>query len=68
MNKHTHLRQSLLAIGAGAVALSTAGCIDQVPFLGDEPIEFSAVPASVPESVLDETGYDEHEIDEGNDK
>ncbi len=64
MNEQTHTRRSLLAIGAGAVAASTAGCTDRLPFLGDEPLEFSADPASVPESVLDETGYDEHEIEE----
>ncbi|MFW5919399.1 MAG: DUF6517 family protein [Halanaeroarchaeum sp.] len=44
--------------------MSTAGCIDQLPFLGDEPLEFSASPASIPDPVLEETGYDEQEIEE----
>ncbi|MEF8881733.1 MAG: DUF6517 family protein [Halapricum sp.] len=44
--------------------MSTAGCTDQLPFLGDEPLEFSANPASVPDSVLDKTGYDEHKTEQ----
>lgn len=64
MNESKHTRRSLLAIGAGAVTASTAGCIDRLPFLGDEPLEFGADPASVPEAVLEETGYEEHEIEE----
>lgn len=43
--------------------MSTAGCVDRLPFVGDEPLEFSADPASIRESVLTETGYDEHEIE-----
>ncbi len=60
----THTRRSLLAVGASAVAVSTAGCTDGLPFVGDEPMEFSAEQASVPGSVLEETGYEEHEIEE----
>lgn len=50
------------ALGAVGVILagSTAGCLDSVPFLGDEPIGFEAATASVSQSVLDETGYEEH--------
>lgn len=35
-----------------------------VTLLGDESLEFSAVLASVPESVQDETGDNEHEIEQ----
>ena len=55
-------RRSFLALGASALVASTAGCTDRIPFLGDDPMEFGAEPTSVPQSVLDETGYDEHEI------
>lgn len=61
MTTNTHTRRSLLAIGAGAVMASTTGCIDRLPFVGDEPLEFDAEPASVPQSVVDETGYEKHE-------
>lgn len=64
MNDYKQTRRSLLALGATAAAASTAGCTDQLPFIGDGPLEFSAVPASVPETVLDETGYEEHEVEE----
>ncbi|RQG98582.1 hypothetical protein EA472_17425 [Natrarchaeobius oligotrophus] len=35
-----------------------------MPFVGDEPMEFEADPASIPQSALDETGYDEHAIED----
>lgn len=64
MNTDKHTRRSLLAIGAGTVAVSIAGCTERLPFVGDEPMEFSAEPASIPQSVLDETEYEEHEIED----
>ena len=64
MATNTHTRRSILAAGASAVAVSTAGCTGQLPFLGDEPMEFSAESASVPQPVLDETEYEEHEVEE----
>ncbi len=57
-------RRSFLTLGATALVASTAGCTDRIPFLGDDPLEFGAEPASVPQSALDEAGYDEHEITE----
>ncbi len=64
MKENTHTRRSLLATGAAVATASMAGCTDRIPFIGDEPLEFSAHSASVPQSVLDETGYDEHEQEE----
>lgn len=57
-------RRKLLGAAGVALASGTAGCLDQLPFVGDEAIEFEATPASVPESVLDETGYEEHQTEE----
>lgn len=58
-----HRRTCLSAVAAiGATGL--AGCIENIPFLGDGPISFAADPASVPEAVLEETGYEEHELEE----
>lgn len=57
-------RRSALAVGASAVLVGTAGCVDRLPFIGDSPMEFEATPASIAPSVLDETGYEEHETDE----
>jgi hypothetical protein len=54
-------RRTFLA-GAGAIAgVSIAGCAQ---LTGDEPITFEAMPANVPESVLEETGYEEDESNE----
>ena len=64
MTRNTYTRRSLLAVGASAVAVSTAGCTDGIPFVGDEPVEFGAEQASVPQPVLEETDYEEHEIEE----
>lgn len=41
-----------------------AGCLDEVPFIGNSPLEFAATPASVPASALAETGYEEIEHEE----
>lgn len=52
-------RRAILRTTGVAIAGSTAGCLDTVPFLGNEPVEFEATPASVPDSVLQDTGYEE---------
>jgi hypothetical protein len=57
-------RRDALGVAALALAGSTAGCLDAVPFLGDEPTEFAATPASVPDPVLEETGYQERRTEE----
>ena len=57
-------RRSVLTIGMSALLAGTAGCVDRIPFLGDDPVEFAATPASVPQSVVDETGYQEHAVEE----
>jgi hypothetical protein len=51
-------RQALAAFGTAALG-STAGCLDGVPFLGDEPLQFEAVASTIPQSVLESTGYQE---------
>lgn len=51
-------RQALAALGTAAVG-STAGCLDGVPFLGSGALEFQASASTVPESVLESTGYRE---------
>lgn len=53
-----------MAVGASTVLVGTAGCLDRLPFIGDNPMEFESTLASVSPSVLNETGYDEHETDE----
>lgn len=57
-------RRGLLAATGAAIAGGAAGCLDAIPFLGDEPIEFEATPASVPDSALDATGYEAHTTEE----
>lgn len=54
------------ALGAMGVAIigGSAGCLDTIPFVGDEPVEFEATPASVPDSTLQETGYEEQGTEE----
>ncbi|SEH14518.1 hypothetical protein SAMN04487967_1639 [Natronorubrum sediminis] len=55
-------RRSLLAAGAtGGLAL-TAGCLDFVR--GDGPLELSAEQVTPTEEALEETAYDEYDIDE----
>ena len=53
-------RSALAAIGTVAAG-STAGCLDAIPFLGSDPITFSASPTTAPDIVLEESGYAEHE-------
>lgn len=64
MDEHTSSRRALLALGAGTITVGTAGCIDQIPFVGDQPLEFDASPASIPDATLTETGYEEDAIEE----
>lgn len=53
-------RRYLSTVGATVAATSAlAGCLDEVPFIGNSPLEFAATPASVPASALSETGYEE---------
>ncbi len=59
-----HTRRSALALGTSALIASTAGCIASIPFIGDDPLEFSATSVAVEEPVLDETGYEEHDVEE----
>lgn len=59
-----HTRRSAIALGVSAVIASTAGCTARVPFLGDDPMEFGSATASVPQPVLDETGYEAQAIEE----
>lgn len=57
-------RRKLLGATGVVLASGTAGCLDRIPFVGDEPIEFAATAASVPDAVLDETGYEEHRTED----
>ncbi len=57
-------RRKLLGAAGVALASGTAGCLDRIPFIGDEPIGFEATAASVPDAVLDETGYEEHQVED----
>nr|WP_279387184.1 DUF6517 family protein [Natrarchaeobius chitinivorans] len=57
-------RRTFLTLGASTAIATTAGCTASMPFVGDEPMEFEADPASIPQSALDETGYDEHAIED----
>lgn len=50
-------------LGAVTTGLAgMAGCLDRLPFLGDEPLEFESRPGSVPQSTLDDTGYQERAV------
>ncbi len=51
MNRRTFIA----AVGASGVG-SIAGCLEVIR--GEEPLELSASPASIPSSVVDETGYE----------
>lgn len=58
-------RRRAVALGASGIGFTAlAGCLDRLPFVGDDPIEFEASPASVAESTLQTTGYEEHAIEE----
>jgi hypothetical protein len=57
-------RRGFLGTTTLALAAGTAGCLDAVPFIGDSPIEFRAGRASVPESVLGDTGYEEYRTED----
>ena len=52
----TELTRRAMLGGVAAGITATAGCLDVLT--GDEPLEFSAEPAAVPESALEETGYE----------
>lgn len=56
-------RTMLGTVGAIGVT-GLAGCLDAIPFIGDDPIEFSSEPVSVSAASLDETGYEEQESGE----
>lgn len=57
-------RRTLLGAAGVTLAGVTAGCLDQVPFVGGEPLAFEATPASVPAATLDETGYEQRRTEE----
>ena len=57
-------RRTFLTLGASTAIATTAGCTASMPFVGDDPMEIDADPASIPQSALDETGYNEHEIED----
>jgi len=42
-----------------AAAAGTVGCLDAVPFLGSDPMAFSAAPSTVPAAVREAAGYEE---------
>lgn len=56
-------RRELLTMGGVGVLGASAGCLDALPFVGG-PMSFESAPAAVPNAALEETGYDEHEIEE----
>jgi hypothetical protein len=51
-------RREVLGTTGVAIASGSAGCLDAIPFLGEEPVEFEASAASVPEPTLQDTGYE----------
>lgn len=55
-------RRGVLGATALAVTSGTAGCLERIPFLGDEPVKFEATAASVPDPTLQETGYEVHTV------
>lgn len=57
-------RRRALGVVGLTVAGSSAGCLDRIPFIGDDPIEFESSPASVAETVLDDTGYEDDATEE----
>ncbi|MFW5937554.1 MAG: DUF6517 family protein [Halanaeroarchaeum sp.] len=52
----TNLTRRAMLGGVAAGLTATAGCLDVIT--GEEPLEFSSEPATVPESTLDSTGYE----------
>lgn len=52
----TELTRRTMLGGVAAGITATAGCLDVLT--GEEPLEFSAEPATVPDSALEETGYE----------
>lgn len=58
-----HTRRDGLRAGAAALAASIAGC-SSIPFVGDDPLEFLATRTTVPESVRQDTGYEEASVSE----
>lgn len=57
-------RRTILGGIATAAGTSLAGCLDDIPFIGDDPLEFSSETASIPEAALNEAGYAEVEVDD----
>ncbi|GAB3683103.1 hypothetical protein GCM10028857_10070 [Salinarchaeum chitinilyticum] len=55
-------RRSVLAAGASAGAVATAGCLDFI--LGNDDLSFSATQPSVSESALAESGYQQRRVRE----
>ena len=53
----TRLTRRAMLGGIGAGLASTAGCLSVVT--GDEPLEFSASRATVPDATLESTGYEQ---------
>lgn len=57
-------RRAVLGATGVLIAGSSAGCLQQLPFIGGDPIEFEATPASVPTAALNATGYEEAGVDD----
>lgn len=54
-------RRNVLRASGVALLGGLAGCTESIPFLGDQPLEFAAGWATVPDATLQETGYEEHQ-------
>ena len=57
-------RREALGLSGVFLTAGTAGCLDRVPFIGDDPIEFEASAATVPEDVQASTEFEETGIEE----
>lgn len=55
-------RRYLSAAVATGTLSATAGCLDGLPFVGDDPLTFIAESATVPPAVLEATGYEEQSV------
>lgn len=55
-------RRTVLAAGTAASLSATAGCLDFI--LGEDDLSFEATPASVSESALNATGYEERGVED----